>query len=114
MSSPGARGGAREDHPRPLLLAQGDIEGDDNCGTTQSPSYTCSENYDCEDRGGAARGPRAAPRAAPRPAPTGGIYTAVNATTATWTFATVKADGPGPADYSDALTVVQAHHGPRA
>lgn len=42
-----------------------------------------------------------------------GFFTAVNATVATWTFKTVKADGPGPADYTDSLTLVQAHHGPR-
>ena len=43
-----------------------------------------------------------------------GFFTAVNATTATWSFKTIKADGPGPADYSDSLTIVQASHGPRA
>ena len=43
-----------------------------------------------------------------------GFFTAVNASHATWSFKTIKADGPGPADYSDSLTIVQSNHGPRA
>ena len=43
-----------------------------------------------------------------------GFFTAVNASHATWSFKTIKADGPGPADFSDTLTIVQASHGPRA
>ena len=39
-----------------------------------------------------------------------GIFTPLNATVATWSFHTVKADGGGPADYSDALTFVQNGH----
>ena len=38
-----------------------------------------------------------------------GIFTALNRTHATWSFKTVKADGGGPADYSDYLTIVRAH-----
>ena len=43
-----------------------------------------------------------------------GFFTAINASHATWSFKTIKADGPGPADYSDSLTIVQSNHGPRA
>jgi len=43
-----------------------------------------------------------------------GFFTAVNASHATWSFKTVKADGPGPANFSDSLTIVQHNHGPRA
>ena len=43
-----------------------------------------------------------------------GFFTAHNASYATWSYKTIKADGPGPADFSDHLTVLQANHGPRA
>jgi len=69
--------------------ASGDRELDDSCKKATNPSYTCSQNYGY------------------------GFFTAVNATTATWTFKTIKPMGNGPADYSDSLTIVQANHGPR-
>lgn len=65
--------------------ASGDIERDDSY-TKQSPSYTGSENYGY------------------------GLFTALNATHATWTFKTVQADGNGPKDYSDSLTIIQQNH----
>jgi hypothetical protein len=65
--------------------ASGDIEGDDGCGKDSRPSFTCSENYGW------------------------GIFTPQNATVATWAFHTVAADGPGPNDYSDSLTIVSNH-----
>jgi len=71
--------------------ASGDREKDSKCpkGTPVPPELTCTQNYGY------------------------GFFTAVNATTATWTFKTVEQDGPsGP--YSDALTIVQNNHGPRA
>lgn len=37
-------------------------------------------------------------------------FTAVNATVATWSFKTISADGPGPKDYADTLTVIQHAH----
>lgn len=41
-------------------------------------------------------------------APTGyGLYTAKDAHTATWTWKTVKADGPGAKDFSDKLTITK-------
>lgn len=42
-----------------------------------------------------------------------GLFSATDANTATWTFKTVKQDGPSPADYTDTLTISQASHGPR-
>ena len=63
--------------------ASGDIEGDDRY-VQESPSITGTENYGY------------------------GIFTAVNASHATWNFRTVKADGGGPADYADHLTIVKA------
>ena len=63
--------------------ASGDRE-DDNKYTKVSPSYTGTENYGY------------------------GVFTATNATHATWAWKTVKADGKGPADYSDKLTWVKA------
>ena len=65
--------------------AVGDIEGDDGCGKDERPSFTCSESYGW------------------------GIFTPVNATVARWAFHTVANDGPGPANYSDALTIVSNH-----
>jgi len=65
--------------------ASGDIEGDDKY-SKQSPSITGSENYGW------------------------GVFTAVDATHATWDFHTVKADGQGPADYADHLTIVNDKH----
>jgi hypothetical protein len=65
--------------------ASGDVEKDDSCGAGGSPSITCSENYGW------------------------GILVPVNATVATWTFHTVTADGPGPRDYADSLTIVSDH-----
>ena len=71
--------------------ASGDHELDDKCsGVDLIISATCSQNYGY------------------------GFFTAVNASHATWSFKTIKADGPGPADYSDSLTIVQSNHGPRA
>ena len=63
--------------------ASGDREQDNKYVKT-SPSYTGSENYGY------------------------GRFTAVNATHATWTYKTVKADGAGPADYADKLTWIKA------
>ena len=68
--------------------ASGDREGESKY-TKVSPSFTGNENWGY------------------------GIFSALNASTATWNFKTVKADGPGPADYSDSLTIVQASHGLR-
>ena len=65
--------------------ASGYVEKDDSCGAGGSPSLTCSENYGW------------------------GILVPVNATVATWSFHTVTADGPGPKDYSDTLTIVTDH-----
>jgi hypothetical protein len=42
-----------------------------------------------------------------------GVFSALNATTLTWAYKTVRAAGAGPADYSDALTIVQSKHGLR-
>jgi hypothetical protein len=39
-----------------------------------------------------------------------GFFTALNATTATWTYKTILADGPGPKNYNDTLTIVQHSH----
>lgn len=36
------------------------------------------------------------------------VFTAVNASVATWNFHTVKVDN-GPADYSDSLTIIRTH-----
>jgi acid phosphatase type 7 len=69
--------------------ASGDREDDDKCKSGDANSYTCSENYGW------------------------GVFQALNATHATWNFHTVRADGAGPADYSDSLTIVQMNHGPR-
>ena len=65
--------------------ASGDIEGDDGCGKDARPSLTCSENYGW------------------------GIWQPVNATLAKWSYHTVTADGPGPKDYSDSLTIITNH-----
>lgn len=54
------------------------------------------------------RPPRRNPHHAPPPY-SYGIFTALNRTHATWSFKTVKADGGGPADYTDNLTIVRAH-----
>jgi hypothetical protein len=64
--------------------ASGDIEKDD-AYTKESPSFTGTENYGW------------------------GIWTPLNSSHATWSFKTVKADGAGPADYTDALTIVKTH-----
>ena len=65
--------------------ASGDREKDDKY-TKESPSLTGSENYGW------------------------GVFTAVDATHATWDFHTVKADGGGPADFADHLTIIQTAH----
>jgi hypothetical protein len=65
--------------------ASGDVEKDDKY-TKESPSFTGSENYGW------------------------GIFQPLNATHATWNFHTVAADGPGPKNYSDSLTIVQHNH----
>jgi hypothetical protein len=65
--------------------ASGDIEGDDKY-TKESPSITGSENYGW------------------------GIFQPLDASTATWTFHSVKADGGGPADYADSLTIKTNKH----
>ena len=92
-----------------------------------SPSYTGTENYGCVwmrlEAGAKAPGARGTPiiltsTPAPPTAPlphtrhppcSYGIFMALNRTHATWSFKTVKADGGGPADYSDYLTIVRAH-----
>ena len=80
-----------EDQQSAVGCASGDHELDDKCsGVDLIISATCSQNYGV------------------------GFFTAVNASHATWSFKTIKADGPGPADYSDSLTIVQSNHGPRA
>ena len=62
--------------------ASGDIEGDDGY-RKESPSFTGTENYGY------------------------GIWQPLNATHASWSFRTVKTDN-GPADYSDALTIIKS------
>ena len=52
--------------------------------SVKSPSVTCSENYGW------------------------GYFTAVNATHATWSYHTVLPDGPGPAAYTDSLTIIKS------
>ena len=53
------------------------------------------------------------PYDAPFPTQTGtqnygyGLFTPVDKNKATWSFKTVQADGPGPADYSDSLTIIK-------
>ena len=64
--------------------ASGDIEGEDGCGKDTRPSLTCSENYGY------------------------GLFTAINASHATWSFKTIVADGPGPKNYTDSLTIIRA------
>jgi hypothetical protein len=67
--------------------ASGDREDDSKCPKDlASPAIACSQNYGY------------------------GLFTAVNATHATWTFKTILADGPGPKDYSDSLLIVQSNH----
>jgi len=67
--------------------ASGDHEDDDKCAQPDSrPSLTCTENYGI------------------------GYFHPINATVAEWSFVTVKADGPGPQDYSDHLTIIQNGH----
>jgi hypothetical protein len=65
--------------------ASGDREDDSKCPKSlTSPEVTCTQDYGY------------------------GLFTAVNASHATWNFKTVKADGPGPADYSDSLTIIKS------
>jgi hypothetical protein len=67
--------------------SSGDHEDDHKCPTTlASPQLTCSQNYGY------------------------GFFEAVNATTATWFYKTVRADGPGPQTFNDTLTIVQHNH----
>jgi hypothetical protein len=63
--------------------ASGDHEGESKY-VKASPSYTGSSNWGW------------------------GVYSALNATAATWEWHTVKADGTGPADFSDKLTWVRS------
>jgi hypothetical protein len=65
--------------------ASGDREHDSKCGTAGSPSLTCTENYGYL------------------------IFSPVNSTMATSSFHTVKADGPGPQDFSDEVTIYSDH-----
>jgi hypothetical protein len=80
-------------------------------------SAACSQNYGCVCPREATRGAEGRHALTHRPPPrtrSYGFFTALNASHATWSFKSIKADGPGPADYSDSLTIVQASHGPRA
>lgn len=109
--------------------ASGDIEGDDGY-RKESPSYTGTENCAwerlcgcfCGCSGGLWRLFGASAESSQQtfkalslnPGPSTvadgwGIFTPLNATHATWSFKTVKADN-GPADYSDSLTFVQHSH----
>jgi hypothetical protein len=64
-----------------------DHEDDHKCPPTlASPSLQCSQNYGY------------------------GFFEAVNATTATWFYKTVRADGPGPQTFNDSLVIVQHNH----
>ncbi len=63
-------------------IHSGDRE-DDSKYTKESPSFTGSQNYGY------------------------GIFSALNATHATWSWHTVKADGPGAKDFADSLTWVK-------
>jgi len=65
-----------------FLTRRGDRE-DDSKYTKESPSFTGSQNYGW------------------------GIFSALNATHATWNGHTVKADGPGAQDFSDSLTWIK-------
>ena len=65
--------------------ASGDREHDSKCGSDGSPSLTCTENYGYL------------------------IWTPLNATVSTSSFHTVQADGPGPADYTDEVTIITDH-----
>jgi len=65
--------------------ASGDREDDSKCGTDGSPSLTCTQNYGYL------------------------IFTPVNGTVATSSFHTVKADGPGPNNFSDDVTIITDH-----
>lgn len=62
--------------------ASGDHEGESKYVKTNA-SYTGSSNYGW------------------------GVFSAINATLATWEWHTVQADGTGPADYSDKLSWVR-------
>lgn len=69
--------------------APGNQEDDDPCAAGGVPSATCTSDYGY------------------------GFFTAVNATHATWRYKGVKTGAGAPSTYTDALTVIQAHHGPR-
>jgi hypothetical protein len=67
--------------------ASGDREDDSKCPKSlASPELQCTENYGY------------------------GFFEAVNATTATWSYKTILADGPGPKDFSDKLLITQHSH----
>ena len=67
--------------------SSGDREDDSKCPKSlSSPQVECTENYGF------------------------GFFEAVNATTATWFYKTILADGPGPKNYNDTLTIVQHSH----
>jgi hypothetical protein len=64
--------------------ASGDKEGETPCVVNiLPPSITCDPDYGF------------------------GIWTAVNATTATWTYKSLKPDWLGPSNYTDSLVIVK-------
>ena len=67
--------------------SSGDREDDSKCPSKlSSPAVECTENYGY------------------------GFFQPLNATTALWTYKTILADGPGPKNYNDTLTIVQHSH----
>ena len=108
--------------------SSGDREDDSKCPSSLTlPAVECSQNYGCEDApsGRSARFSahansvlcscsrlRRACLRTPDPLPPSadGFFTALNATAATWSYKTILADGPGPKDYKDTLTIVQHSH----
>ena len=99
--------------------ASGDKEGETPCVVNVlPPSVTCDVDYGCEYQNGAQ--PFMRPWRCTRlryvmrlhpptpTTPTDGIWTAIDANTATWSFKSVKQDFFGPANYTDNLTIKKA------
>ena len=70
--------------------APGNREGDHNCDAVTSPALTCTQNHGYL------------------------IFSPINETVATSSFHTVRVDGPGPANYSDEVTIITDHRVARA
>ena len=65
--------------------ASGNREGDHGCYADTPPAITCTQNHGWL------------------------IFSPINETVATSSFHTVRVDGPGPANYSDTLTIITDH-----